>query len=63
MKLIHLKSQTSVALPIYTSDLSLLTTVKGADKQAQTPKEKVCPQVFVLCFRAGFVEMSKVTRL
>ncbi|GAA6219941.1 ribosomal L1 domain-containing protein 1 isoform X1 [Lates japonicus] len=40
MKLIHLKSQTSVALPIYTSDLSLLTTVKEADKQAQTPKEK-----------------------
>ncbi|XP_023251262.1 ribosomal L1 domain-containing protein 1 isoform X2 [Seriola lalandi dorsalis] len=36
MKLIHIKSQTSVALPIYTSDLSQLSVVKAADK----PKEK-----------------------
>nr|XP_020475998.1 ribosomal L1 domain-containing protein 1 [Monopterus albus] len=40
MKLIHIKSQTSVALPIYTSDLSLLSVGKEADKQAQTPEEE-----------------------
>ncbi|KAF7645188.1 hypothetical protein LDENG_00208760 [Lucifuga dentata] len=34
MKLIHLKSQTSVALPIYTSDLSHLTVLEEAEKQA-----------------------------
>lgn len=39
MKLIHLKSQTSVALPIYTSDLSNLTALQDAEKQ-KTPKAK-----------------------
>ncbi|XP_040885557.1 ribosomal L1 domain-containing protein 1 isoform X2 [Toxotes jaculatrix] len=38
MKLIHLKSQTSVALPIYTSDLSNLSVMEEADEQ--TPKKK-----------------------
>ncbi|XP_069012126.1 ribosomal L1 domain-containing protein 1 [Embiotoca jacksoni] len=38
MKLIHIKSQTSVALPIYTSELSNLGVLE--DKQAQTRKEK-----------------------
>jgi len=33
IKLIHLKSQTSVALPIYTSDLSDLTVLDDAEKQ------------------------------
>lgn len=36
MKLIHLKSQTSVALPIYTSDLSDLTELE----KRRTPKDK-----------------------
>ncbi|XP_070846172.1 ribosomal L1 domain-containing protein 1 [Chaetodon trifascialis] len=40
MKLIHLKSQTSVALPIYTSDLGHLAVLEEAEKQAQTPKKK-----------------------
>ncbi|XP_039991765.1 ribosomal L1 domain-containing protein 1 isoform X2 [Xiphias gladius] len=40
LKLIHLKSQTSVALPIYNSDLSHLSVMAQADKNAQTPKEK-----------------------
>ncbi|KAM7371089.1 hypothetical protein PAMP_010585 [Pampus punctatissimus] len=35
IKLIHLKSQTSVALPIYTSDLSNLTVLDDAEKHAQ----------------------------
>ncbi|KAM7381987.1 hypothetical protein PAMA_012721 [Pampus argenteus] len=35
IKLIHLKSQTSVALPIYTSELSHLTVLDDAEKQAQ----------------------------
>ncbi|KAM9336246.1 ribosomal L1 domain-containing protein 1 [Symphorus nematophorus] len=38
MKLIHIKSQTSVALPIYTSDLSHLTVLE--ERNAQTPKKK-----------------------
>lgn len=40
MKLIHLKSQTSVALPIYTADLSVLEGLGEAEK-TQTPKKKV----------------------
>lgn len=42
MKLIHLKSQTSVALPIYTSELNHLTVLDDAEKQkqAQSPKAK-----------------------
>lgn len=38
IKLIHIKSQTSVALPIYTSDLGHLSVLES--KQAQTPKDK-----------------------
>lgn len=41
MKLVHIKSQTSVALPIYTSDLSHLSMLEEADVCAQMPKEKV----------------------
>ncbi|XP_026172232.1 ribosomal L1 domain-containing protein 1 [Mastacembelus armatus] len=40
MKLIHIKSQTSVALPIYTSDLSHLSVDKKANTQAQAPKKE-----------------------
>ncbi|XP_038590978.1 ribosomal L1 domain-containing protein 1 isoform X3 [Micropterus salmoides] len=40
MKLIHIKSQTSVALPIFTSDLSHLSVPQEAEKHAQTPKKK-----------------------
>ncbi|XP_026206378.1 ribosomal L1 domain-containing protein 1 [Anabas testudineus] len=40
MKLIHIKSQTSVALPIYTSDLSQLSVREETDERAQTPKEE-----------------------
>ncbi|XP_071398906.1 ribosomal L1 domain-containing protein 1 [Centroberyx affinis] len=44
MKLIHLKSQTSVALPIYTSELGHLTVLddaqKVAQKKAQAAREK-----------------------
>lgn len=39
IKLIHIKSQTSVALPVYTSDLGHLSVLES--KQAQTPKDKV----------------------
>ncbi|XP_008295907.1 ribosomal L1 domain-containing protein 1 [Stegastes partitus] len=42
MKLIHVKSQTSVALPIYTSDLSHLTELEKI--QSQTPKNKGTPK-------------------
>ncbi|XP_039879061.1 ribosomal L1 domain-containing protein 1 isoform X2 [Simochromis diagramma] len=38
IKLIHIKSQTSVALPVYTSDLGHLSVLES--KQAQTPKDK-----------------------
>ncbi|XP_010729085.3 ribosomal L1 domain-containing protein 1 [Larimichthys crocea] len=40
LKLIHLKSQTSVALPIYTSDLSNLSVIEKREKNPQTPKKK-----------------------
>ncbi|XP_030019333.1 LOW QUALITY PROTEIN: ribosomal L1 domain-containing protein 1-like [Sphaeramia orbicularis] len=40
IKLIHLKSQTSVALPIYTSDMSTLTVLEEALKSSKTPKDK-----------------------
>ncbi|XP_044034828.1 ribosomal L1 domain-containing protein 1 [Siniperca chuatsi] len=40
MKLIHIKSQTSVALPIFTSDLSHLSVLEEAGKHAQTPKKE-----------------------
>ncbi|XP_070707891.1 ribosomal L1 domain-containing protein 1 isoform X2 [Pempheris klunzingeri] len=39
MKLVHVKSQTSVALPIYTSDLSNLNMLLKAEKP-QTPKKE-----------------------
>uniref|UniRef100_A0A8C1QB57 Ribosomal L1 domain-containing protein 1 n=1 Tax=Cyprinus carpio TaxID=7962 RepID=A0A8C1QB57_CYPCA len=38
IKIIHLKSQTSVALPIYTSDLSHLALVEEARKKARLTK-------------------------
>ncbi|XP_026078267.1 ribosomal L1 domain-containing protein 1-like [Carassius auratus] len=38
IKIIHLKSQTSVALPIYTSDLSHLALVEEARKEARLTK-------------------------
>ncbi|XP_016343768.1 ribosomal L1 domain-containing protein 1 [Sinocyclocheilus anshuiensis] len=38
IKIIHLKSQTSVALPIYTSDLSHLAVVEEARKKARSTK-------------------------
>lgn len=41
MKIIHLKSQLSVALPIYTSDLSHLEILESMKKPAGTPKKKV----------------------
>lgn len=41
MKIIHIKSQTSVALPIYTSDLSHLSVVEPAEECTETPKKKV----------------------
>ncbi|XP_029934124.1 ribosomal L1 domain-containing protein 1 [Myripristis murdjan] len=41
IKLIHLKSQTSVALPIYTSDLSHLNVLEEAQEQAQAARKKV----------------------
>ncbi|AWP17386.1 putative ribosomal L1 domain-containing protein 1 isoform 2 [Scophthalmus maximus] len=40
MKIIHIKSQSSVALPIYTSSLSHISALQQADKSATTPKEK-----------------------
>lgn len=40
MKLIHVKSQTSVALPIYTSDLSHLDVLGETEKHAQTSKKE-----------------------
>ncbi|XP_036938114.1 ribosomal L1 domain-containing protein 1 [Acanthopagrus latus] len=40
MKIIHIKSQTSVALPIYSSDLSHLDVQGVAEKNAQTPKKE-----------------------
>lgn len=41
MKIIHIKSQTSVALPIYTSDLSHLAILESKKKATGTPKKKV----------------------
>ncbi|XP_056153474.1 ribosomal L1 domain-containing protein 1 [Lampris incognitus] len=40
MKLIHLKSQSSAALPIYTSDLSHLTMLEDARRQAKAAREE-----------------------
>ncbi|XP_070783375.1 ribosomal L1 domain-containing protein 1 [Enoplosus armatus] len=40
MKLIHLKSQTSAALPIFTSDLSHLSVLEEAGRPAKTPKKE-----------------------
>ncbi|XP_073345546.1 ribosomal L1 domain-containing protein 1 [Pagrus major] len=40
MKIIHIKSQTSVALPIYSSDLSHLDAQGSAEKSPQTPKKE-----------------------
>ncbi|XP_041670978.1 ribosomal L1 domain-containing protein 1 [Cheilinus undulatus] len=45
MKLIHLKSQTSVALPIYTSDLSHVEMLKKTEKPAETPKKEEAKKV------------------
>ncbi|XP_051274189.1 ribosomal L1 domain-containing protein 1 isoform X2 [Dicentrarchus labrax] len=39
MKLIHIKSQTSVALPIYTSELSHLSVLEEAEKGAAAKKK------------------------
>lgn len=39
VKIIHLKSQTSVALPIYTSDLGDLTVLDEAQKQTQQKRD------------------------
>ncbi|KAM4623416.1 ribosomal L1 domain-containing protein 1 isoform 2-T2 [Polymixia lowei] len=39
MKIIHLKSQASVALPIYTSDFSHLNIIEDAQKQAKTERK------------------------
>lgn len=41
MKVIHLKSQTSVALPIYHSDLAHITQDKKAEKSDEADEEKV----------------------
>ncbi|KAM6964632.1 ribosomal L1 domain-containing protein 1 [Tautogolabrus adspersus] len=41
MKLVHLKSQTSVALPIYTSDLSNLDSLAEKNKPTDLPKKEV----------------------
>lgn len=41
MKIIHIKSEASVALPIYTSDLSHLDMLKKAEKPEMTPKQEV----------------------
>lgn len=41
MKVIHIKSQASVALPIYTSDLSHLDVLGKSEKHARTPKKEV----------------------
>ncbi|XP_059180079.1 ribosomal L1 domain-containing protein 1 [Centropristis striata] len=40
IKLIHLKSETSVALPIYTSDLKHISLVEGGQEQTKTPKKQ-----------------------
>ncbi|XP_012694411.1 ribosomal L1 domain-containing protein 1 [Clupea harengus] len=46
IKLIHLKSQTSVALPIYSSDLGNLTQVEGLrNKTKKKPKKRKAPAV------------------
>lgn len=41
IKVIHLKSQTSVALPIYTSDMSHLTLVEEARLKALNEKVSI----------------------
>lgn len=43
MKIIHIKSQSSVALPIYTSDLNHLNVLENLKKPAATPNKKVRP--------------------
>lgn len=40
IKIIHVKSQSSVALPIYTANLSHLKLLKKAEKEAKTAKKK-----------------------
>lgn len=40
IKVIHLKSQNSIALPIYTSDLSHLTLIEDAQRQIQKIKKE-----------------------
>ncbi len=61
MKLIHIKSQTSVALPIFTSDLSHLNVLEKAEKQ--TPKKEARTSLHPKCSsRVVFIEaMCKIT--
>ncbi|KAK5850540.1 hypothetical protein PBY51_001411 [Eleginops maclovinus] len=40
IKLVHIKSQTSVSLPVYTSNLNSLTALEDAQKQAETAKKE-----------------------
>lgn len=41
MKVIHVKSQASVALPIYTCNMSHLEMLAAADNKSETPKKVV----------------------
>lgn len=47
IKIIHVKSQSSVALPIYTANLSHLKLLKKAEKGAKTAQKEVSPPLFM----------------
>lgn len=58
MKVIHVKSQASVALPIYTCNMSHLDMLEKAEKQTETPKKVVRTDSSCVCTRF-FLTVSK----
>lgn len=46
IKIIHIKSQASAALPIYTSNLSHLKLLRKAEKEAKASQKEVRPPLF-----------------
>lgn len=53
IKIIHIKSHASAALPIYTSNLSHLELLRKAAKEAKASKKKVRPPLFPNILRSA----------
>ncbi|XP_029282603.1 uncharacterized protein LOC115024419 isoform X2 [Cottoperca gobio] len=61
IKLIHIKSQTSGALPIYTSDLNHLSVLDEAEKQAQAARQEAAAKKQAKKNKAAEEKKSAVT--